>query len=232
VNFVGLHGFWGAPSDFDRMISHLRPDRVWVPNLFEAGKCDPSHAFPEWTENFLKEVSQRFSGPVCLAGYSQGGRLALHALISAPDRFERSLLMSCHPGPLEGAERAARQAWLQTWRVKFLENDWDALVHDWDMQEVFVGDAKSAKPRVAREILVQALENWSILRHGFGWAELRQLPESVIWACGGLDRKYCVVHRNLQQQKVSGRFAVIEQAGHRILSDQPAAAAQLLREDI
>ncbi len=93
VNLVGLHGFWDAPGSFDALASILRPERIFVPDLFSQGPLDPSRDFDRWAENFECELEKRFgSRKVALAGYSQGGRLALHALLKYSGRFSKALL--------------------------------------------------------------------------------------------------------------------------------------------
>lgn len=47
---------------------------------------------------------------ITLAGYSMGGRVALHAALSLADRVERLVLIGASPGLPDPAERAARAA--------------------------------------------------------------------------------------------------------------------------
>ena len=46
--------------------------------------------------------------PVTLAGYSMGGRIALHAALALGDRIERLVLIGASPGLADPAERTAR----------------------------------------------------------------------------------------------------------------------------
>ena len=46
--------------------------------------------------------------PITLAGYSMGGRIALHAALSLGERVERLVLIGASPGLADPAERAAR----------------------------------------------------------------------------------------------------------------------------
>ena len=48
-------------------------------------------------------------GPFALAGYSMGGRIALHAALSAGSRLTRLVLVAAGPGLADPAERAARR---------------------------------------------------------------------------------------------------------------------------
>lgn len=235
MNLIGLHGFWGSPSDFDGLRAALPQHSFWVPNLFEEGALDSSHSFVGWTNNFLKEIDQRFqAAPVQLIGYSQGARLALHALVRDPERFEKAWLLSAHPGQLDEVAKAQRAEWIRTWKKKFQEQDWSTLTKDWDRQEVFSGTKLSdaPKPEVPRILLTQALENWSLLQHQFDWQDLRELPPTTTWIFGGLDQKFLAVKERLQGQDVAGDFWVVERSGHRLLQDATEVLAHRMKERI
>jgi len=231
VNIVGLHGFWGEPSEFDQLQQALGGSTSWYPNLFEEGPLDPSHSFSDWTVNFLSLLQQRFGGEkVQLVGYSQGARLALHAALQEPKRFDHVWLLSAHPGQLNEAARSDRQKWIQNWRQKFETEDWETLVQDWNSQDVFVGSARLTKPKVPRSLLKMALENWSLLQHRFHGNDLKSLKVPTTWVYGALDKKFLAVKDELQGQDVAGRFWVLEDAGHRLLTDAPEILAQGLKE--
>jgi len=233
VNFVFLHGFWGSPSDFSTLQFHLPENQFWAPNLFEEGALDSSHSFVGWTNNFLRELEKRFGDePVHLVGYSQGARLALHAMIRKPKQFAKAWLLSAHPGQLDVEAKNQRAEWIRVWKKKFLEQDITTLAKDWDRQEVFSGMPLSdiAKPDVPRILLVQALENWSLLQHQFDWEDLRALKTPTTWVFGAMDQKFLAVKENLQGQDVTGDFWVVERASHRLLRDAPEVLAHRMNE--
>jgi 2-succinyl-6-hydroxy-2,4-cyclohexadiene-1-carboxylate synthase len=231
VKFVLLHGFWGNPSDFDAFTAELGVSDFWCPNLFEEGPLDPSHSFTGWTNNFLREMSKRFGDePVGIVGYSQGARLALHAMVREPQRFGHAWLLSANPGQLDAEAKSQRADWIRNWKKKFLEQDWEQLAKDWNRQEVFSGSQEVARPQTSRFLLAQALENWSLLQHQFGWEELRSLKTPTTWVFGASDHQFLAVKERLQGQDVTGDFWVMERAGHRLLQDVPVALARRLKE--
>lgn len=228
---VGLHGYWGSPSDFDRFQTAVGDVTFWFPDLFLEGHLDPSHSFGDWTKNFLHELKTRFGDQaIQLVGYSQGARLALHALLQEPARFEHAWLLSAHPGQLSEQAKRERADWIAVWKQKVMEEDWDHLIRDWNNQEVFAGSGHGAKPKVSRALLAQALENWSLLKHRFTWKELREFKAPTTWVFGALDRKFLNVKEDLQKQDVAGDFWIVAGAGHRLLVDAPEILAQGLKE--
>lgn len=230
MNIVGLHGFWGEPSEFDQLQKALGAESSWYPNMFIEGPLDSSHAFADWTGNFLKLLQTRFGDKkVHLVGYSQGARLALHAVLRDPQRFEHVWLLSAHPGQLAEQASADRKQWIQNWQRKFAAEPWEKLVNDWNSQEVFTGSGKQLKPQVSRALLAQALENWSLLKHEFDWEDLGSLLAPTTWVFGALDKKFLAVKEELQRQDVTGEFRMIDGAGHRLLTDAPEILAKAIR---
>lgn len=231
MNVVGLHGFWGSPAEFDGFIEALGAENSWVPNLFEPGPLDPTHRFDVWTKNFLKLLHTHFGDePVQLVGYSQGGRLALHAALREPERFQHVWLLSANPGQLSDEAKVQRQIWIEQWTQKFAHDDWSKLLQDWNAQDVFAGSEMAAKSEPPRQFLIQALKNWSLLEHQFNWDDLRTLKAPVTWVFGALDKKFLAVKASLQRQDVTGEFWVVDGAGHRLLADAPGILAQRLKE--
>lgn len=231
VNLVVLHGFWGDPEECKIFTDTVKAKNLWAPDLFRQGFLDPTHGFGEWAANFASEIRRRFEPPVTLAGYSMGGRLALHAVINFPELFDNVLLVSTHPGQLEDAERLDRMEWIEKWRAKFAKEEWAQLASDWEQQEVFGFDQPTARREVDRWLLVNALENWSLIRHEFDWEDLRKLKIAPIWAFGALDHKFLAVKERLERQNVRGRYHTLDNVGHRLMMDAGPALAKLLNED-
>src|SRR5215212_7742503 len=78
-------------------------------------------------------------GPFTLAGYSMGGRIALHAALSLGPAVERLVLIGASPGiadPVERAERAASDAALAD-RIESIGVE--AFVREWGAQPLFAG---------------------------------------------------------------------------------------------
>ncbi len=71
---------------------------VWSPDLPGFGLAEPLPPSRRTVKGYsawlLKELDRRFEGPVCLAGYSMGGTLALHTALSRPGKVA-ALALCC-----------------------------------------------------------------------------------------------------------------------------------------
>ncbi len=54
----------------------------------------------------IGDVGAAAAGPFALAGYSMGGRIALHAALALGDRVQRLVLIGASPGIADAGERA------------------------------------------------------------------------------------------------------------------------------
>ncbi len=240
LNFVLLHGFLGAPADFsslkEEILARSPQARFWSPDLFESKSAlNSNQSFEDWTKAFLEEVRAQFdSQPVCLIGYSMGGRLALHAHLESPVQFSSTILLSTNPGWLPG-HPSERQAWEESWREKMLTFPERELYQEWNRQEVFSSSqVREPTPlnRETRDLLAKALIEWSLLKHRFDWADLKRLKASTRWYFGGEDKKFLSVKEALAMHNVPGGRQIIEGAGHRLIFDAPAVIASAACERV
>lgn len=227
---IGLHGFLGRPSDFDKLLSHLNTDQFWAPNLFELGPLDPTHSFQSWVENLVGEMDQVFGKdrpkPV-LIGYSQGARLALHAAYLRGDLFERVILLSGHPGQLNPQEARQRREWVRQWSEVFRNEPWSDVMKKWNAQPVFQGsrEAERRAEDFHQGLLVQALENWALYNHLPDWRALETLSPAPLWVFGERDEKFQGVQKQLKNHGLGSQIMQISEAGHRLLQDNVAELA-------
>lgn len=222
MNLALLHGFWGQPSDWNDLLKRLPlTTRVWTPDFYEPGPLAPHHSLEEWTPHFLEELDREFGGEsVALIGYSMGGRLATHALIAAPERFSKALILSANP--IWSVEQDPdRKAWEKEWIRKFLKEDWSVLHEEWQKLGIFSASPVLARRESSRlrEMLGQSLWNWSPSRHAFSPDQVKSLEASVTWAFGASDQKYVKIGKSLQELPVKGQIVMIPNAGHRLITE-------------
>src|SRR4051794_21012664 len=106
---VLLHGFTQTRQSWRRTVRALGAGRyrALVPDL--PGHGQAAHRTPSFdaVTAYVRALGpERFP----LAGYSMGGRIALHAALALQPRVERLVLVGASPGLADPAERAARRA--------------------------------------------------------------------------------------------------------------------------
>lgn len=221
---VLVHGFWGSPADWNDVLKNLPlGEEVWIPNLFEPGSLAPHHTLEEWVDHFHEELNDRtHGGPVQLIGYSMGGRLVSETLIKCPMKNLRALILSANPMELTEQEKLDRKTWENSWRQRFLNEEWSTLEAAWNDQDIFRNQKSAPRPQSTRmrEMLGQALIHWSPRHHGPS-ERLKAMSAATTWAFGALDQKYVKVAKDLAKLPVEGQINVLENAGHRIPLERP-----------
>src|SRR3954454_12738200 len=141
---VLLHGFTQTRQSWRRTVRELGAPgyRALVPDL--PGHGQAAHRTPSFdacTAYVRALAPERFT----LAGYSMGGRIALHAALPRPDRVERLVLVGASPGLSDPAERAARRAADDALADRIEAIGVEAFAEEWAAHPLFAGQA----PRVA-----------------------------------------------------------------------------------
>ncbi|MEA2166610.1 MAG: 2-succinyl-6-hydroxy-2,4-cyclohexadiene-carboxylate synthase [Thermoanaerobaculia bacterium] len=198
---TALHGFLGAPSDWN----FLRDAGFSI----DTPRLD---AIPPRGETLL--------------GYSLGGRLALHALLAGA-RYERAVLISTGLGIEDEAERAKRRASDEAWAQRFENDDWDTVIRDWNAQPVLTGLALT---RTRDHYDPRALREWSSGALPPVASRLHELTIPTLWIAGARDTKYVAEAQRAASLVRNARVAIVEDAGHRVPWERPEELIALLRD--
>ena len=108
VRLLLLHGFTATGRSWDgvrRRIAGGTYSEVLAPDL--RGHGEAAERAPATMSAVVDDLRQ--DGPYALAGYSMGGRVALHLALTQPDLVQRLVLVSTTPGIAEPSGRAARR---------------------------------------------------------------------------------------------------------------------------
>lgn len=209
---LALHGNLGAPSDWSSLgLSDLRAVDLW-----EHAGC----GFLEMAGRLAGTLSSGMERPV-LAGYSLGGRLALHALVEFPERWSGAVILSAHPGLQGAAERDARIAADARWAERARRMAWGDFLDEWNAQPVFAGDRRPEAQReleVRREEVARAFEQWSLGRQQDLRARLVDCTVPVTWIAGERDAKFVAIATEMAAMMPRCRLVVVRGAGHRLLA--------------
>lgn len=235
---IALHGFLGLPSDWPLAGVDVEAYDLWksIVRLSSVpGGVARDTAYSAWAKQFTKEVRASGASSVALIGYSLGGRLAMHAILEAPDLFERAVIVSAHPGLTSEHEKRDRVASDKVWAERFLRDSWPMLIKAWNVQPVLAPPVKPAPDFVqlerpetsfSRESLAFALDAWSLGRQKDLRQRLRECEVPLRFVTGSLDTKFT---------SLLGDFAGIDRqvvlgAGHRVPWDHPAGFRESIDE--
>jgi 2-succinyl-6-hydroxy-2,4-cyclohexadiene-1-carboxylate synthase len=214
-----LHGFLGHSTDWKMFHEIHHPIEIMNENL----------DLWAWSHAFNKTIT-RSSSKNILLGYSLGGRLAMHALLSKPSLWDAAIFISAHPGLTASSERIVRQKHDQEWAQRFLTDSWSLLMHEWNTNAVFGGRPfpfSRTEKEFNREKLSQQLVNWSLGNQDPLFDRLKNLPIPMLFLAGELDSKFCGV---AEQFKEIANVSIIPDAVHRLPWEQPEKFMQEVKK--
>jgi len=233
-----LHGFLGNHCDWEKFAdSFLTSALGWQVVAIDL----PGHGDEEggWVcpepEEFSKALSdlavaEGWATGV-LAGYSLGGRLALHTALSFPELFPVFIGISTMAGIEDEQERSRRTAsdFALASRLRggsefsqFLREWWEQPIfespsHDLRALEAFLASRLQRNPAC----MASCLETWSAGRMKPQWSALSDYPGSAFLLSGDADMKYTLAAGRMKACFRQADHVVIPQAGHQLISENP-----------
>lgn len=219
-----LHGFTGSPASFTTL---QRPPNALLPVLAGHLGCPASDSY--WAE--VDRLAALRPAATALFGYSLGGRLALGLLAKYPERFERAVLVSIHPGLPGEAERQARRDHDDRFIRLLREQGLAAFVAAWEQQPLWESQrtlCESLLARKRRERMGHTAEGLagSIASVGLGqMPDLRPLLSRTACAVellvGALDTRCVTVADELCGLMRRASRIVAARAGHDLILERP-----------
>ena len=220
-----LHGFLGAPRDWD----DVRANLCEAPTA--ALEIPPARS---WTDGVGQIASAIPSGSI-LVGYSMGARIALAVAMEGHVKLGGLVLVSGQTG-LRPAERPAR--WKHDLQVaERMEREVpETFLTWWYRQSVFAGDSAELKQRLVAEksgldLRSEAarLRTYSVARQPDYAPCLSQLRIPVMFIAGRGDEKYATLAANLASTSAVFGYQIVEGCGHIVHRQQPKTVAQILQ---
>jgi 2-succinyl-6-hydroxy-2,4-cyclohexadiene-1-carboxylate synthase len=224
-----LHGFAATPRHWDRVLAALPPGRFdpIVPNLADADPLTPG--------GVAALVAASAPEPFVLAGYSMGGRLALHTALAMPERIERLVLVSTGAGIDDPSERAARLAADRALADEIEQGSIASFIERWTAVPLFAEDPEWVRREVAEDerrcsphVLAACLRNLGPGSMQPMWERLGELSMPVAVLAGERDAAYVAHAQRLARALPSSRLVVVPAAGHRLALEAPLAVAAAL----
>ncbi|HET9074449.1 MAG TPA: alpha/beta fold hydrolase [Solirubrobacteraceae bacterium] len=232
-----LHGF----STTSRAWSRVRAAgldasaRVLAPDLRGHGRAGAVR--PVDLAGVLDDLAALTPGPCVLGGYSQGGRIALHAALDPRigPRLSRLVLIGASPGLADPAERAARRVSDEALARELEQGSIQAFAHRWAETPVLAG----LVPELAAEAHADRLHNspagLAAALRGLGtgalpslWERLDQLTLPVTLLAGERDTKFTHLAEEMARALPRAEVVIVPGAGHQVHLEAPAVVAAAL----
>jgi 2-succinyl-6-hydroxy-2,4-cyclohexadiene-1-carboxylate synthase len=218
-----LHGAFGHAEQWGWLRKHLEPGlRLHAVDLWQTPQL-PLEAWGRW---FSQSVASA-PGPRFLLGYSMGGRLAMHALLAAPEAWCAAALVSAHTGLGTAREREARRQADARWLERWLTDSPTAFWQAWCSQPVFENGEAQPVPHWHPQ-MDRAFGPWSLAQQSPLLGQLGGLQCPLLWVAGAGDPKFARLSAQASRQTPGSALTVIQQAGHRVPWEAPKAFASRL----
>lgn len=218
-----LHGNFGQPSDWLAALPPTLPAHSWP--LWEIRRHHPEarslDGFARWFNHQVAALPA--NGPRLLAGYSLGGRLALHILKNQPQLWQGALLLSTHPGLASPAQRSARRTHDAAWSQRCLTLPWPDLLAAWNAQPVLHSSAPPPPPppETWRPEIASAFLDWSLGAQADLIPDWPCLAPPIALLSGAADAKFTALAQSLVSDLPRATLLTLPHCGHRLLTEAP-----------
>ena len=220
-----LHGFTATGRSWDPVRRHLDAQRY------------PDVVAPDLRASSIPEQVDRLrqAEPYALAGYSMGGRLALHLALAQPSLVERLVLVSTTAGIEDAEERVVRREADDRLAGEIERDGLEAFAERWESQPLFAGQpAEVAQAARAERLAWDPAELARVLRSlGTGamepvWDRLHEIRAPTVVLVGERDEKFTAIGHRLADAIPEAELRIVEGAGHALHLERPEAVAAAL----
>lgn len=226
---VALHGFAGTGRSWEQVAAGI--DAPDLPGHGTASGVRPID-LDSCVRTALAAAPERFA----LAGYSMGGRIALHVALAAPERVSRLILVSASAGIEDEHERRARRAADEALAARFELESIAEIARCWTGQPLFAGDPPAVRARQAQELMRNEPAGLAAALRALGsgamaplWGRLAELTMPATLLAGGRDARYVALAERLAADLGgAAELLVVPGAGHGLLREAPEQVAAAL----
>lgn len=232
---VLLHGFSGTHRAWDGVVACLSPER------YSALALDlPGHGaladdrWPITFEGCVASVLERGPERFTLAGYSMGGRIALHVALSAPERVARLVLIGASPGLRDAEERARRRECDRLLADELERVPFEDFIERWRSQPLFAGEppavgalARADQRRNRPAALAAVLRGLGVGEMQPLWDRLAELAMPVTVVAGERDVKFTELGRRMAELIPEAELRMLP-GGHGLVLESPGALADAI----
>lgn len=240
-----LHGFSGSGASWEQVVGDLSGRwRAITPDI--RGHASASEQRPVELAAVLADIGDALtaaglapSEPFTLVGYSQGGRIALHAALDPGlgRRLRGLVLIGASPGLRDDRERAERRAADERLAAEFEELTIEQLAERWERTPILGGITAAQAARARAERLRSTPSGLAAALRGLGtgalpslWQRLGEIAVPAVLLAGERDRKFQALNAQMARAMPHARTAVVAGTGHAVQLERPAQIAELIEQ--
>ncbi len=234
-NVVLLHGFAGTRRTWEGVERHLPVERYRALALDLQGHGELADApRPITFDGCVRSVLERSPERFVLAGYSMGGRVALHMALAAPERIVRLVLISTTAGIDNPVERAERRDADRGLADEVEHGTIGDFVDRWRSQPMFAEDPPEVGALARADQSRNCPDSVAAVLRGIGtgemqplWRRLGELRMPATVLVGARDVKFQVLGERMAGLLPDARLLVVP-GGHGLPFENPVAVARAI----
>lgn len=236
---VLLHGFTQTGRSWDGVVQALGSQRYTAVAPDLRGHGDAAGTRPITFEAITADVLALGGDRFALAGYSMGGRIALHVALAAPERISRLVLVATTAGIADDGERAARRKADEALAARIASQPIAEFARAWGAQPLFAGQSPEVRALAHADRLRNDPSGLAASLRGVGtgmmaplWDRLDGLTVPVDVVVGERDDKFRAIGERLSAALPRARLTVVPGVGHALPLEAPSALASVLDADV
>jgi 2-succinyl-6-hydroxy-2,4-cyclohexadiene-1-carboxylate synthase len=229
-----LHGFTNTGASWDPVIAALGERyRALAPDI--RGHGSASGERPVTLAAVIGDVAALAPERFTLAGYSQGGRVALHVALALPERVERLLLIGASPGIADPAERSARRAADEALAREIENASIEDFATRWAATTVLADQPPEVRAAAHADRLRSTTAGVAAALRGLGtgalaslWDRLAELSMPVVLMAGERDEKFREIGERMAGELPGAELVVVPGVGHAVHLEAPQRVAEAI----
>ncbi len=225
MRIVALHGQLGMASDWDHFAGVSQRfgyelDQIDLWDYLQAGVC----SMPEFGRRLTAESGGESGDGGILLGYSMGGRLAMHALLSDLEIgcWKAAVIVSAHFGLSSIEGESARREVDDAWEERAKSLPWSTFLSEWNKQPILSASSEQLSDRSMLEgrrvEVARSFKCWSVSEQEFLLEKMKQVNVPVLFIVGEDDKKFYDHNKEMMDslQLENVRMVSIPSTGHRV----------------
>jgi 2-succinyl-6-hydroxy-2,4-cyclohexadiene-1-carboxylate synthase len=228
-----LHGFTATGASWDAVRRHVDAG-LYEPEAPDLrGHGSRAEVTPATIDACVADLRQ--SEPYALAGYSMGGRLALHLALAQPDLVKKLVLVSTTAGLESEQDRRDRREADADIADGIEQAGLEAFARSWAAQPLFAEQPPEIVAATHRDRLRNTPAGLAASLRGMGtgtmepvWDRLHELTMPATVIVGERDAKFREIGERLAQELPRADLVVVPHVGHSVHLEAPEAVAHAI----